>query len=52
MVIYIILFVDEGFCEIIFVKTEDNHSDGFTKNLGRELHEKHTKNLMKTKEEI
>ena len=49
---YVTEFVDEGFCEIIFVKTEDNHSDGFTKNLGRELHEKHTKNFMKSKEEI
>jgi len=45
-------FIDEGFCEVIFVKTEENQSDGFTKNLGRELHEKHTKNFIKSKEEI
>ena len=30
---YVTEFIDERFCEVIFVKTEINQSDGFTKNL-------------------
>ena len=49
---YVTEFIDEGFLEIIFVKSEENQSDGFTKNLSRELHEKHTKNLIKWKDQV
>ena len=34
-------YVDEGFLKIIFVKSEDNLSDGFTKNTNIEVYEKH-----------
>ena len=44
---YVTEFIDKRFCEIMFIKTEENQSNGFKKNLSRELHEKHTKNLIK-----
>jgi len=34
--------VDEGFIEVIFVRTDKNDSDMFTKNLGGELHGRHS----------
>ena len=49
---YVTKFIDKGFCEIIFVKTEKNQSKGLTKNLWKELHEKYTKNFIKSKEDI
>ena len=49
---YVTEFIDKGFCEIIFVKTEKNQSKGLTKNLWKELHEKYTKNFIKSKEDI
>ena len=39
---YVREFVDENFLKIVFVKTENNVSDGFTKNLSGELYDKHT----------
>ncbi len=42
---YVTEFIAKGFCEVIFVKTEDNQSDGFTKNVCGELYQKHTKNF-------
>jgi len=35
-------FVLDGFIKVIFVKTENNDSDIFTKNLGGDLHERHS----------
>ena len=34
-------YVDEGFLKIIFVKSEDNLSDGYTKNTSTEVYERH-----------
>jgi hypothetical protein len=33
-------YVDEGFLKIIFVKSEDNLSDGYTKNTNTEVYKK------------
>ena len=38
--------VEDGFLRIIFVKTVNNDADLFTKNLGRELHDKHSKKMV------
>ena len=38
---YIAQFVEEGFLKIIFVKSEDNLSDGQTKNTSGDVHEQH-----------
>jgi hypothetical protein len=39
-------FVLDGFLRIIFVRTEDNHADIFTKNVSGDLHEKHCQYLI------
>ena len=39
-------FIEKGFIKIRFVKTDENNADLFTKNLGSELHERHTKDMM------
>ena len=39
-------FVFNGFIKVIFVKTENNDSDIFTKNLGGDLHERHSKKMI------
>ena len=39
-------FVFDGFIKVIFVKTENNDSDIFTKNLGGVLHERHSKKMI------
>ena len=39
-------FVEEGFIKIIFVKSEENHADIFTKNANREVFEKHVENFV------
>jgi hypothetical protein len=42
--------VDEGFLKIIFVKSEDNLSDGYTKNTSIEVYKKNTmQNLLPLK---
>jgi len=38
---YVREFVQDGFLKILFVKTENNLSDGFTKNVNAETQEKH-----------
>ena len=40
----------DGFLKIIFVKSEENDSDIFTKNLPSELHQKHARKLVVHKE--
>ena len=42
-------FVEEGFIRIIFVKSEHNTADLFTKNLPSEQHQKHAKVLISEK---
>ena len=39
-------FVLDRFIKVIFVRTEDNDSDIFTKNLGGDLHERHSKKMI------
>ena len=39
-------FVFDGFIKVIFVKTEDNDSDIFTKNLGGDSFERHSKMIV------
>jgi hypothetical protein len=41
-------FIEEGTVKIVFVKSEDNDSDIFTKNLGEELFKKHSDKYIKT----
>jgi hypothetical protein len=45
-------FVEEGFIKIIFVGTKDNDADIYMKNTIGEIHDKHTKKLMGTKEHM
>ena len=45
-------FIEDGIIKIIFVKTEENDSDGFTKNLSGELHEKHKTKFIAERNEI
>jgi len=39
-------FVLDGFIKIIFVRTNNNDADIFTKNLGRDLHDCHSKKMV------
>ncbi len=39
-------FVLDRFIKVIFVRTENNDSDIFTKNLGGDLHERHSKKMI------
>ena len=41
--------VENGVIQIIFVRTDENTADIFTKNVKSELHEKHTKGMVKNK---
>ena len=42
-------FIEEGFIKIIFVKTTENISDTFTKNVSSTIYEAHTKNYITDK---
>ena len=46
---YVTQMCVEGFLKVIFVKSEDNDSDLFTKNLSNELHMKHARKLVSEK---
>ena len=39
-------YVDEKLIEVIFVRSEENQSDGFTKNVSGDIHEKHAPHYM------
>ena len=43
---YVNEYVEDGKLKIIYVKTEDNDSDLYTKNLGSELHLKHSSKIV------
>jgi hypothetical protein len=49
---YVTEFIEDGLITIKFVKTEDNNSDGFTKNLNADLHDKHITKFIANKDEI
>ena len=38
--------------KIVFVRTADNKSDGFTKNVSADIHEKHTQDFVCNRSEI
>jgi hypothetical protein len=39
-------FIEDGFIKIEFVRSVENDSDLFTKNVNQELHAKHTKKFL------
>jgi hypothetical protein len=39
-------FIEDGFIKIEFVRSAENDSDLFTKNINQELYEKHTKKFL------
>ncbi len=43
---YVNEYVEDGIVKVIFVKSEENEADVFTKNLGTELHNKHCTKLI------
>jgi hypothetical protein len=45
-------FVEEGFVKIVFVRSEDNISDPFTKNTPGSIYEKHTAEFVAEKESL
>lgn len=45
-------FVEEGFLKIIFVKTKENKSDMFTKNVSGEIYDAHVNDFIMAKSEI
>ena len=49
---YVNEFVEDGFVKIVFVRSEENDSDGFTKNLGGELHDKHKVKFIADKNDV
>jgi len=49
---YVREFIQDGFLEVKFVKTTENVSDGFTKNLNGELYDKHKKSFIQDKETL
>ena len=46
---YVNEYVEDGKLRIIYVKTEDNDSDLYTKNLGSELYLKHSSKIVGSK---
>ena len=38
--------VEDGFIKIVFVKSEENDADIFTKNVGKEAYEKHVSTFL------
>ncbi len=49
---YVREFIEEGFIKIIFVKTEENKSDIFTKNVNQQIYEKHVEDYIMSKLEM
>ena len=49
---YVREFIEEGFIKIIFVKTDENKSDIFTKNVNQQIYEKHVEDYIMSKLEM
>jgi hypothetical protein len=49
---YVTQFIADGFLKVMFVKTDKNKSDIFTKNVSGEIHEKHQGEYVCTKEDL
>ena len=45
-------FVEDGLIKIVFVKTKENDADVFTKNLGSDLHSKHSSKMITWKDDV
>jgi hypothetical protein len=45
-------FVEDGFLRIVFVKSNDNKSDIFTKNISSELYDCHVRNYIASRDEM
>jgi hypothetical protein len=49
---YVREFIEEGFIKIIFVKSEDNKSDMFTKNVSQDIYYKHLDSFVLDKNKL
>ena len=49
---FVTQFIADGFLKVIFVKTNDNTSDIFTKNVSSEIHEKHMYDYIWKKDDL
>ena len=49
---YVKEFVEDGFIEIVFVRSEDNHADIFTKNVTKDVNDRHAKELIGMEKDI
>ena len=49
---YVTKYIQDGFLKVIFVKTDENVSDIFTKNVSKEIMEKHEKDYVWNKQDI
>jgi hypothetical protein len=49
---YVAKYITDGFLKIVFVKSEENQSDMFTKNVSSETLERHSERYICTKEEL
>jgi hypothetical protein len=49
---YVREFIEEGFLKIIFVRTDENKSDMFTKNVSQAVYDKHVQDYIMDKDEI
>ena len=45
-------FCENGFIKIVFVRSRDNKSDGFTKNVTKEIFEDHSKSMVYGRDEF
>ena len=49
---YVNEYCEDGILKIVYVKSEENDADIFTKNLGSDLHSKHGSKMVGMKEEV
>ena len=49
---YVTKYIQDGFLKVLFVKTDDNSADVFTKNVSSATFEKHENTYVGTKEEL
>ena len=43
---YIRDFIEEGFLNVVFVRTKENIADGFTKNINNKIYHMHSKKYL------
>ena len=49
---YVKEYVEDGFIEIVFVRSEDNRADVFTKNVSKDIYNNHKSTMIGTEEEV